>query len=330
MATGTAYKLVPADMFKDLFSQLVEGQSVRTADDNQDDGDADRNQQQQQQQQQQQISKPHRSVGEIQRKFIESYAKNSDASEKAEQFHAKMTGGQLEQQPPSSHLTWVHNDPGKLPQYTQQNRLQGSFKNYSDLLHSEDIPLELKIPLMQYYRQRYENSKHERGPSQNTKGVVNNGEDDDDDDDDDNVGSKDGAYSDAAPSGTHYGFQAERGVEHTLSNVTRAKRKDAKKLLKALSKLVNDIRWDHRGMIVKPAPTRNSSIVDLKQLINISLYTTRGNAKEITDVSKILLPVYNRVQKLILNKKLVAYMNNIALQETFEPPGKKFKYETLY
>ena len=60
---------------------------------------------------------------------------------------------------------------------------------------------------MQYYRQRYENSKHERGPSQNTKGVVNNDEDDDDDDDDndDNVGNNDGAYSDA-PSGTHYGF----------------------------------------------------------------------------------------------------------------------------
>ena len=58
-----------------------------------------------------------RSVGEIQRDFTESFAKNNHSPERNEKMHGKKYGsGNVDNPQP---VTWVHDDPTKLPQYSQ-------------------------------------------------------------------------------------------------------------------------------------------------------------------------------------------------------------------
>ena len=73
-------------------------------------------------------------------------------------------------------------------------------KNYTDLLETNDIPLHLKMPLLEYYNQKFANSKNEkRGP------IITSSDDE---------GSE---FGDESNNTTHYKFQAERGVTFWLA-----------------------------------------------------------------------------------------------------------------
>ena len=56
-----------------------------------------------------------------------------------------------------SDMFWALNDPNTLPRFSKQAKIDRNFNEYQNILNSE-IPQHLKIKLLQYFRQKYENS----------------------------------------------------------------------------------------------------------------------------------------------------------------------------
>ena len=109
-----------------------------------------------------------RTIGDIQKKFVanikESQSYPSRIPDAPDAGAAAATTGYGT--PPPTTVSYLHTDARSLPQYSQQTRLQQSFKNYTDLLETNDIPLHLKMPLLEYYNQKFANSKNEKqGPT---------------------------------------------------------------------------------------------------------------------------------------------------------------------
>jgi len=160
------------------------------------------------------------------------------------------------------------------------------------------------IPLLEYYNQRYVNSKNEKqGPSE-----VSSGEESDNDN-----------------TATHYKFQSEQGVSSTLPQIKQAKRIYAQQILTQLSKYHNHIRWDSQGEITKPVLGKNNSVNDLKSLLEIIIYRNKGNLSHFGEVSKILLPIFSKVREFIQNKKLLTYMENTSPQSDITQGTRKTK-----
>ena len=221
-----------------------------------------------------------RSVGQIQKDFVNSITEGRDTPRSAQDHTTKGHG---------SSVSWIHTDPSILPQHSHQSRLEQSFKNYSDLLESKKIPLHLKIPLLEYFNRRHENTKREK------TGITD--EDDDEDNDEDE-----------RDAGTHYKFQSDQGILQTLSIISHAKRRFAHQLLIQLSKYPTHIRWDVDGKIIKPAMKKNNSVNDLKTLLEIILYANRGNLIQFDEVRKILFPILPKIRNYIQNIKLLNFM----------------------
>ena len=215
-------------------------------------------------------------------------------------------------------MSYLHTDARSLPQFSQQTRLQQSFKNYTDLLESNDIPLHLKIPLLEYYNQRFANSKNEKqGPTSPLSS--DEGSEFGDGDDSNNT--------------THYKFQSEQGVLLTIPQITHSKRRVAEQILTQLTKFHKHIRWNSQGEIIKPVLGR-SSVNDLKSLLEIIIYRNKGNVVQFADVTKILLPILPQIREFIQNRKLLSYMeNNTSVQRAITRKLKeklKKKYQPLY
>ena len=217
-------------------------------------------------------------------------------------------------------MSYLHTDARSLPQFSQQTRLQQSFKNYTDLLESNDIPLHLKIPLLEYYNQRYANSKNEKqGPTSPISSDEGSEFGDHDGDDSNNT--------------THYKFQSEQGASLTIPQITQGKRRDAERILTQLTKFHKHIRWNSQGEIIKPVLGR-SSVNDLKSLLEIIIYRNKGNVVQFADVTKILLPILPQIREFIQNRKLLSYMeNNTSVQRAITNKLKKKlknKYQPLF
>ena len=215
-----------------------------------------------------------RTIGDIQKKFVanikesQSYpSRIPDAPDTAAAAAATTGYGT----PPPTTVSYLHTDARSLPQYSQQTRLQQSFKNYTDLLETNDIPLHLKMPLLEYYNQKFANSKNEkRGP------IITSSDDE---------GSDSG---DESNNNTHYQFQAERGVAVTLPHFLKGKWGDAKRILTQLGKHHKHIRWNSLGHITKPV-IRRSSVKDLTSLLDILVHKTKGDRDKWADVTKLLI-----------------------------------------
>ena len=236
-----------------------------------------------------------RTIGDIQKKFVanikESQSYPSRIPDAPDAGAAAATTGYGT--PPPTTVSYLHTDARSLPQFSQQTRLQQSFKNYTDLLESNDIPLHLKIPLLEYYNQRFANSKNEKqGPTSPLSS--------------DDEGSE---FGDESNNTTHYKFQAERGASFTIPQMTQGKRRDAERILTQLTKFHKHIRWNSQGEIIKPVIGR-SSVKDLKSLLEIIIYRNKGNVVQFADVTKILLPILPQIREFIQNKKLLSYMEN--------------------
>ena len=280
MTSAVPYKLLPLSVYQELTADGNCGESNTSAD----------NQNNHQQSQVELNGRNHekgaqRSVGEIQKNYLKAITESRSTPHISGGSQATSSGHGVK----APSVSWLHTDPTSLPRFSQQTRLQQSFKNYSDLLESKDIPLHLKIPLLEYYNQRYVNSKNEKqGPSE-----VSSGEESDNDN-----------------TATHYKFQSEQGVSSTLPQIKQAKRIYAQQILTQLSKYHKHIRWDSQGEITKPVLGKNNSVNDLKSLLEIIIYRNKGNLSHFGEVSKILLPIFSKVREFIQNKKLLTYMEN--------------------
>jgi len=309
MTSAVPYKLLPLSVYQELTAADGNcGESNTTAD----------NQNNHQQSQVDINGRNHekgaqRSVGEIQKNYVKAITESRSTPPQVNSGGSQATNSGHGIKTPS--VSWLHTDPTSLPRFSQQTRLQQSFKNYSDLLESKDIPLHLKIPLLEYYNQRYVNSKNEKqGPSE-----VSSGEESDNDN-----------------TATHYKFQSEQGVSSTLPQIKQAKRIYAQQILTQLSKYHNHIRWDSQGEITKPVLGKNNSVNDLKSLLEIIIYRNKGNLSHFGEVSKILLPIFSKVREFIQNKKLLTYMENTSPQSDITQGTRKTKrrkkniYQALY
>ena len=307
MTSAVPYKLLPLSVYQELTADGNCGESNTSAD----------IQNNHQQSQVELNGRNHekgaqRSVGEIQKNYVKAITESRSTPPQVNSGGSQATNSGHGIKTPS--VSWLHTDPTSLPRFSQQTRLQQSFKNYSDLLESKDIPLHLKIPLLEYYNQRYVNSKNEKqGPSE-----VSSGEESDNDN-----------------TATHYKFQSEQGVSSTLPQIKQAKRIYAQQILTQLSKYHKHIRWDSQGEITKPVLGKNNSVNDLKSLLEIIIYRNKGNLSHFGEVSKILLPIFSKVREFIQNKKLLTYMENTS-QSVITQGTRKTKrpknnnYQALY
>ena len=309
-STAVPYKLLPLSVYQELTADGNCGESNTSAE----------FQNNHQQSQVELNGRSHekgaqRSVGEIQKNYLKAITESRSTPHVSGGSQATSSGHGGVKAPS---VSWLHTDPSSLPRFSQQTRLQQSFKNYSDLLESKDIPLHLKIPLLEYYNQRYVNSKNEKqGPEESSSG------DEESDRDNDNT------------TATHYKFQSEQGVSSTLPQIKPAKRIYAQQILTQLSKYHKHVRWDSQGEITKPVLGKNNSVNDLKSLLEIIIYRNRGNLSHFGEVSKILTPIFTKVRGFIQNKKLLTYMENTS-QSVITQGTRKTKrpknnnYQALY
>ena len=263
-----------------------------------------------------------RTIGDIQKKFVanikESQSYPSRIPDAPDAGAAAATTGYGT--PPPTTVSYLHTDARSLPQYSQQTRLQQSFKNYTDLLETNDIPLHLKMPLLEYYNQKFANSKNGK------RGAIITSSDDE--------GSDSG---DESNNNTHYQFQAERGVAVTLPHFLKGKWGDAKRIATQLGKHHKHIRWNSLGHITKPV-IRRSSVKDLTSLLDILIHRQKGNRDQYADVTKLLLPILPHMREFILNRKLLSYVdnNNTTVQRAITKKLKKklkkknIKYQALF
>ena len=136
-----------------------------------------------------------RTIGEIQKKFVQNIKESQSYPSRIPDDDAAAAATTTGYGTPPPTVSYLHTDARSLPQFSQQTRLQQSFKNYTDLLETNDIPLHLKMPLLEYYNQKFANSKNEKqGP------IITSSDDE---------GSE---FGDESNNTTHYKFQAERGV----------------------------------------------------------------------------------------------------------------------
>ena len=267
-----------------------------------------------------------RTIGDIQKKFVanikesQSYPSRIPDAPDAAAAAAATTGYGT---PPPTTVSYLHTDARSLPQYSQQTRLQQSFKNYTDLLETNDIPLHLKMPLLEYYNQKFANSKNGK------RGAIITSSDDE--------GSDSG---DESNNNTHYQFQAERGVAVTLPHFLKGKWGDAKRILTQLGKHHKHIRWNSLGHITKPV-IRRSSVKDLTSLLDILVHKTKGDRDKWADVTKLLLPILPAMREFILNTRLLSYVDNRNKNTTVQraitkqmkkklEEKKNIKYQTLF
>ena len=255
-----------------------------------------------------------RTIGEIQKKNVQNIKESQSNPSRITESQPTTTGYGT----PS--VSYLHTDARSLPQFSQQTRLQQSFKNYTDLLELNDIPLHLKIPLLEYYNQRFANSKNEKqGPTSPLSS--DEGSEFGDGDDSNNT--------------THYKFQSEQGASLTIPQITQGKRRDAERILTQLAKFHKHIRWNSQGEIIKPVIGR-SSVKDLKSLLEIIIYRNKGNVVQFADVTKILLPILPQIREFIQNRKLLSNMeNNTSVQRAITKKlkkklKKKKKYQALF
>ena len=172
-----------------------------------------------------------------------------------------------------SNLFWSLNDETKLPKYSIQNKIENSFNEYENILNS-DIPSHLKIMLMKYYRQKYDNSK--QTPLNEDMGV----------DPDDNIEN------------------FKLGMESTILTFrTQEKRNLARNILVKLSQLKDYITWDKTGEITYPQIYLDS-VKNLKDFISILIFAKQGSSEEIMNVYQVIEPFYDQIQSYIVNNKL--------------------------
>ena len=172
-----------------------------------------------------------------------------------------------------SNLFWSLNDETKLPKYSIQNKIENSFNEYENILNS-DIPSHLKIMLMKYYRQKYDNSK--QTPLNEDTGV----------DPDENIEN------------------FKLGMESTILTFrTQEKRNLARNILVKLSQLKDYITWDKTGEITYPQIYLDS-VKNLKDFISILIFAKQGSSEEIMNVYQVIEPFYDQIQSYIVNNKL--------------------------
>ena len=169
-------------------------------------------------------------------------------------------------------LYWTLNDETKLPQYSVQTKIDNSFNEYEQILNS-NIPEHLKITLMQYYRQKYNNSK-----------LTSLNED-----------MKDVDIAD----------EIEKvGMETTILKFpTQGKRTLARNILIKLSQMKDFITWDKLGDITNPA-IHLDSIKNLKDFISILIFAKHGTSDEIMNVYQIIEPFYSEIASYIVNTRI--------------------------
>ena len=261
-----------------------------------------------------------RTIGDIQKKFVANIKESQSYPSRIPDAAAAAATTTGYGTPPPTTVSYLHTDARSLPQYSQQTRLQQSFKNYTDLLETNDIPLHLKMPLLEYYNQKFANSKNgKRGP------IITSSDDE---------GSE---FGDESNNTTHYQFQAERGVAFTLPQILKGKRGDAERILTQLGKYHKHIRWNSLGEIIKPV-IRRSSVKDLTSLLDILIHRQKGNRDQYADVTKLLLPILPQMREFILNRKLLSYVdnNNTSVQRAITKKLKKklkkknIKYQALF
>lgn len=176
-----------------------------------------------------------------------------------------------------ANLYWSLNDDTKLPQYSVQAKIDNSFNEYEQILNS-NIPEHLKIMLMQYYRQKYNNSK-QTSLNENMKDID-------------------------VPDETE-----KIGMETAILKFpTQGKRILARNILIKLSQLKDFISWDKLGDITTP-PIHLDSIKNLKDFISVLIFAKQGTSEEVMNVYQIIEPFYSEIASYIVNTRIKKLYN---------------------
>ena len=192
-----------------------------------------------------------------------------------------------------NNLMWIHNDAHKLPQFSVQSKIADSYRAYNDILKSK-VPDDLKIKLMQFYGDRYNNTR--KAPY----GGIFAGHDSDDSESGDTITT-------VAPT------QQRRQQGDALTAVSEVIKKTSSKAMKvSVKNLANELikhdiffQWDVNGNITFPKSV-NTNIINLHKLIRILIYVRSGTMPEHYEISNIIRPFYKKIKPFVRNKSILS------------------------
>ena len=184
-------------------------------------------------------------------------------------------------------LMWLHDDKYKLPQFSSQRKIEDNYEQYKNILNAKDIPDDLKIKLMNVYKNRYDSSRHP--PSDNDG-------DDDDDDDDDN-----GALDD----GDHNNSQ-KIGAALAIAKTAAGRMSLAKKLVEEMMRHPQYISWNRRGLITLPIKYKHSRHMNLYEMLNILTgKKSTVNQTQLKIIIHIIRPFYRHIKPHVKNETII-------------------------
>ena len=190
-----------------------------------------------------------------------------------------------------------------LPDFTLGKKVQDSFEAYKDVLEDKNMPMRLKVQLLQYFKDKYDRTRL-FGDNYNN----NNNVDDVDDDDD---------YSNLDY--LNYGKKYSPAYK-VLSTAPADKRRIMSEILKILNNNKNYIDWDIDGNFKKPNFI-DVNILNLGILVKTLAYASHGSNKVIEEIVQLIRPLYKVLKPFIINRKIIGFFND---DRTYVNPYKSF------
>ena len=276
-----SYKLVPIKVFEDM---------VRNK------GDM-----QQQQQQQQQSGSQKRSIKDIQDLAISQMIGNVETSK--DHLEIPSVEKQLEENEKKTlagaanrnNVTWIHDEPTTMPQFSTQSKIATSLDNYLDILNSEKIPPELKVKLATLFQQKYDRSRRQEN-YRDPQAIDNEYPSDEDDI---NLGNT--SYA-------HYsGPELAIALILGKSNITKIPL--VKRLAAELYKQRKYFNWNYKGIITHPPRYRHTPHLKLRRMIDIMV--TKIEKPTLTESSiifNIIRPFYKDIKPHVKNTTILQQM----------------------
>ena len=187
-------------------------------------------------------------------------------------------------------FNWVYSESDRLPQFSQQNKLQDSYDKYNEILNSKDISDSLKLKLLSIVKQKYDDARL------NKQGITINETDDEDDyfDDDDNYDAGQPKIS-----------KAKIAIANILTNSKSKNLSNIDRMSKLLMEQRKYILWDRRGKLIKPAQYYNHPTLDIAKIIDILISKRIGKNEEVKLVISLIKPFYKYIKHMIKNPNII-------------------------
>ena len=170
---------------------------------------------------------------------------------------------------------WVYESENILPENSTAFKLREAYDAYLKFLNS-DLPIHLKLPLSNYYKNRYDQLRDSANYIQADEFEEN----------------------------------SESGIINGLVKYPPNKRLLAKKIL---TKLSNYISWDTHGLISKKyLLTGNEKFSNIHDILKIIIYKSGGTEKDFREITSILKPALmdQSFTNLIINNKYMDFLRN--------------------